>query len=203
MERSLRRRSFLAAVGAVSLAGCTALGDSNGNGDLEDDDRDDQEASSDAIDPHGSTIRSEGQLLEIRVRRWTEVESIEFVDGDQLREIEPEREFWSQLTVAIDDLRETDVSNRLETPEPDAVDGAVIATGEVLEPVASYDEIVDGLSSRDIRDDVKILAKGRDPYQGDTTWISPLFDSPVPADEIAVDVAPLLERDEEIWLRPG
>ena len=202
MERSLRRRSFLAAVGAVGLAGCTALGDSESSGDgLEgDDDRDDQEESGAAIEVHGSEITDEQRLTQITARGATEFESIRYVDGDNLKEIEPERERFVQIFLSIDDLRETDIGEEFELPPIEDLELAVVETGDVLEPI-TLEEF--GIRFRDTREDHR-LSRLEDPHetvQGGKTWRAPLVDAPT--GRLAVDVAPILERDERIWLRPG
>lgn len=199
MTDSIRRRSLLTAVATVSFAGCTALGDPSddrSDDDLEDDDV--QEASSDdgSIEVVGSEILDEDQLLEISVRTWGEFGSIRYLDGEDLEEIEPDRDRWLQLTIDVNDLRDVEISERLEIPGVEEIEAAAVESGEVLEPV-SWAEM--GLESDQIRDDVRSFEEAHTPAQGDSTWVAPLFDAP--REEIAVDIGPILEAEDSIFLR--
>lgn len=198
MERPLRRREVLAGAAGVALSGCIAEG-GDGNGDDDRDleaDGDDQEESGDAIEPRGSSILDEDQLLEISLLDVAEFDQFRYLDDSgNLRALEPSRDRWVQTHVYLEHLGEWTGEPVDRQPAPDDIALASLEDGQPIEPVEWPH---DGVPVSALRDDVLRPDDRGEFERGAQYSVMPVFDAP--AGELAVDVAALLGRESRVWL---
>lgn len=181
--REIRRRSFLATAVGVSVAGCTALGDS-GDRDLEDDVQEE--------------IVDEEQLLEISVTgSWTSLDELRYLgNDDQLQTLEPSRERWVQPMILIDHLGESTLE-QLEKPAISDVELVSLETGDRFE---APEWPLNGVEFDAIREDLILPRRDRsDWYTSGKTSLRPIFDTP--AGDVALDVSEILDQDSGLLLR--
>lgn len=180
----MERRAFLATVATIGVGGCLSRADT-GPADEESPDLEVQE----------EAIVDEDMLIEVRTM-FHEHDELRYVDGDSVETLVPDREQWVQGRALIDYLGDEESDREeFELPEPTAIEAVVVETGERLEPLLFP---IDGVGRDAIE---KHIYRQRVDDRWRTAELGPLFDAPDA--ELALDVAPILGRDEPVLLNGG